>query len=171
MPYSRARTGSPSVESDGGLATPSKLFEMALGEDLDAMPYGAYSDFAAAYNVSHTWVGRMRDPSDSIHVRASDMPRACAGVQSVRAANIVFGRTRIAGRLHHVVPLPEVVASSDLVMDGVTAAAQVSAAVAGLVVALSDSKLSPAERAASEAALVDAHEQILVLLAGVRGAR
>lgn len=31
MPYSRARTGSPSVESDGGLATPSKLFEMAVG--------------------------------------------------------------------------------------------------------------------------------------------
>lgn len=171
MKTSSAGPKAKSVSSSGGLATRSKVFELALGEQLDHLEYGAYSDFADAYGVSHTWVGRMRDPADTIHVRASDIGRACQAVGSVQPINAALRRWRIGGHLHHVVPLPEVSTSVDLVMDGVTASAQISKAVATLVQALADNRIDGAEKAAIEAALVETHEQILALLAGVRGAR
>lgn len=170
MSQSSTRSKPESVSTARGLATRSKVFELALGDELDRLDYGAYSDFATAYGVSHTWVGRMRDPADTIHVRASDIGRACAIVQSVQPINVALRRHRIGGRLHHVVPLPEASPSADLIMDGVTASAHLSKAVASIVEALADNRIDRAEKAKVEAALVEAHEQILGLLAGVRGA-
>lgn len=163
------RTSRPrgSVASEGGLATASKAFELALGHELDRLPYGAYQDFADAYGVSHTWVTRMRDPHDTIHVRASDAGRACAVAGSVEPINAVLRRVRIGGRRWHVVPAPEVTATEDLRLDSMELAGQAGAYVAAVGRALADGSLSHRERAELRQHLIEVRDQVEGLIAGL----
>ena len=172
MPHSRTGARIPAVESHPGASTMHpKPFEHSIARHLDRLPYGAYKAFADGLDRSDTWVTRMRDPSDGMHIHASDAARACQLVGTVEPLNATLAGVRIAGRNWHVVPCPEHAAPEDLRLDAAQASASLARTVADLFAALADGRLDASERAEIERDLVSLHEEIGGLLAGVRGAK
>lgn len=165
MPNHSPRPGLRAVESDGGLSTHGdKPFEVALARALDALPYGAQRQFARAFGRSDTWVGRMRDPWDGIHVRASDSVRACQLVGTVDPLQALLDDTRVGGRLWHLVPHVAAGTIGDLTRVSMSASAELGRYLGALVDATADGHLSADERAALDRELEE-HERTI---AGLR---
>lgn len=149
---------------------PTKIFEGALCADLERLDYGAYTAFAARMGMSPTWVCRLKDPTDTTHINASLVPRACQAVGSVDAVNVLFAELRIGGRRWHMTPRPEAIESGEILCDVAALSADVSALTSKVASDIaSDGAHSLSELREAEERLRGIEDQVAALLAGVRG--
>lgn len=134
MPQHPTRPGLRAVESDTTASTPGdKPFEVALARALDALPYGAQRQFAIGFGRSDTWVGRMRDPFDPIHVPASRSVRACQLVGTMEPLQALLDDTRVGGELWHVVPRVGPGTIGDLTRASMSASAEIGRCHQGIL--------------------------------------
>lgn len=169
MPSSRSRPTDPAIKSIAARFTesPAKPFEAACGAVLFSLDMGANQAFAAALDKSPAWVSRMKDPSDPVHARASDVARACQALGTVRPLDMLFEGVRINGSEWRMQPVPEVAASEDLRLDSMQLAGAAGGYVAALGHALADGTLTRQERSELSGRLEVLREQVEALIAGL----
>lgn len=146
---------------------PPKPFESACGAILFALDLGANQVFAAALDKSPAWVSRMKDPRDPMHLRASDVARACQALGTPRPVDQLFEGVRIDGSEWRMQRVPESETSTDIELDSMALAGQAGAYVAALGRALVDGQLSRTERAELRQHLVEVRDQVEALIAGL----